>query len=195
MTYNNQKSGIMIQATVEDKAIVVNILTSSFKDNRSVNYIIRQDKKRLFRIRKLMEYAFDVCILSGSIILSDDKKGCALVVLPDKKKVSFKSVLLDIRLVYYCCGIMNVFKALKRESNIKSFHPTVSFKHLWFIGVNPADQNKGIGSSILNHVIKDDIPVYLETSTIKNLPWYKKAGFKIYSELDFGYTLYLLKKE
>lgn len=185
---------MMTQATLEDKEIVIDILVNSFQDNKSVNYIIKQDKKRLFRIRKLMEYSFDVCLLFGSIFLSDDKKGCALVLFPHRKKTSLKAIILDAKLVFYCCGIMNVSKALKRESKIKAFHPKHSFKHLWFIGVQPGEQNKGIGSAILKHVIEDHSPVYLETSTLKNLPWYKKFGFEIYSEMNLGYTLYLLKK-
>lgn len=184
----------MKQAKFEDKEIVIDILAKSFQDNKSVNYIIKQDKKRLFRIRKLMEYAFEICFLYGAVILSDDKKGCALILYPHKKKTTFRSVLLDARIAFYCCGIVNVIKALKRESKIKALHPKMPFKHLWFIGVNPDVQSKGIGSALLNHVIHDNIPVYLETSTLKNLPWYKKHGFDIYSELDLGYTLYLLKK-
>ena len=184
----------MILATSEDRHIVVDILTNSFQDNKSVNYIIKQDKKRLFRVRKLMEYAFDVCLLSGSIVLSDDRNGCALVLLPHTKKNTWKNLVLDVRLALQCCGIKNVIKALKRESQIKAFHPRSPYKHLWFIGVQPGEQNKGIGSSILKHLTQEDIPLYLETSTLKNLPWYKKYGFEIYSELDLGYTLYLLKK-
>ena len=185
---------MMTQAKLEDKEIVIDILVNSFRDNMSVNYIIKQDEKRLFRIRKLMEYSFDVCLLFGSVLLSEDKKGCALVLFPHRRKTSIKAILLDVKLVFYCCGIMNVSKALKRESKIKALHPKKPFKHLWFIGVQPGEQNKGIGSAILKHVINDDSPVYLETSTLKNIPWYKKFGFEIYSELDLGYTLYLLKK-
>jgi hypothetical protein len=185
---------MMTQATLEDKEIVINILVNSFQDNKSVNYIIKQDKKRLFRIRKLMEYSFDVCLLFGSILLSNDKKGCALVLFPHRRKTTIKSILLDVKLVYYCCGIVNVGKALKRESQIKALHPKQPFKHLWFIGVQPDEQNKGTGSAILKEIIDDDTPVYLETSTLKNLPWYKKFGFETYSVMNLGYTLYLLKK-
>jgi ribosomal protein S18 acetylase RimI-like enzyme len=181
-------------ATLKDREIIIDILVNSFQDNKSVNYIIKQDKKRLFRIRKLMEYSFDVCLLFGSIFISDDKKGCALVLYTNKRKSSFEAILLDVKLVLYCCGIMNVGKALKRESKIRAFHPKQPFTHLWFIGVLPSEQNKGIGSAILKHVINDDSTVYLETSTLKNLPWYKKFGFEIYNELSLGYTLYLLKK-
>ena len=70
----------MIKAKNTDRATVVDILTASFNDNQSVNYIIKQDNKRLERIKGLMEYSFDVCILFGDIFLSDDKKGCALLI-------------------------------------------------------------------------------------------------------------------
>jgi predicted N-acetyltransferase YhbS len=71
--------------------------------------------------------------------------------------------------------------------------------YLWFIGVYLAEQNKGIGSlllqEIIQHSIQNNRPIYLETSTIKNLPWYSKFGFKVYSEQDLSYRLYFLKRD
>lgn len=79
----------MIVATYKDKNLIVDILTKSFEDNKSVNYILKQDEKRIDRIRKLMEYSFEICNLFGEIFLSDDKKGCVLIMLSDKKKQHF----------------------------------------------------------------------------------------------------------
>ncbi|WP_244214270.1 GNAT family N-acetyltransferase [Pedobacter jejuensis] len=71
--------------------------------------------------------------------------------------------------------------------------------YLWFIGVDPVNQNTGIGSELLKEIIEDSRrkakPIYLETSTLKNLPWYKTFGFKIYNELELSYQLYFLKLE
>jgi hypothetical protein len=36
--------------------------------------------------------------------------------------------------------------------------------------------------------------VYLETSTLKNIPWYQRFGFTIYQEIDMGYQLSFLTK-
>ena len=44
----------MIRADYKDKERIVKILTGSFEDNRSVNYIIKQDRKRIQRIKHLM---------------------------------------------------------------------------------------------------------------------------------------------
>ncbi len=188
----------MIRAEYKDKDLIVNILGSSFDDNKSVNYIIKQDNKRVQRIKKLIEYSFDVCHLFGDVFLSDDKKGCALIVLPDKKKTNLKTILLDIKLIASCIGISNVKKAMNRESKITKLHPNELMYYLWFIGVEPSEQNKGIGSSLLANVINEAVlrkrSIYLETSTFKNIPWYEKFGFRVYNELDLGYKLFFLRK-
>ena len=189
----------MIKATYKDKDIVVNILAESFNDNQSVNYIVKQDKKRKQRIRKLMEYSFDNCYLYGEVFLTDEKSGCALILFPDKKKNNLKSILLDIKLIVSCIGISNAKKAMVRESKIKKLQTKKLMYYLWFIGVDQDQQNMGIGSALIKEVIEDanskQRPVYLETSTLKNIPWYEKFGFTIYNKLDLGYTLFFMKKE
>lgn len=189
----------MIKAVYSDKNLVVGILTDSFETNQSVNYIVKQDKKRVKRIRSLMDYSFEVCYSFGEVFLSDDKKACALILFPDKKKTTLKSILLDVKLILSSVGVSNIRKALNRESKIKAIQPKELMYYLWFIGVDPKHQNSGIGTELLNDVIKDsnlmERPIYLETSTLNNLPWYKKFGFDIYNELDLNYKLFFLKKE
>lgn len=196
ISFQNRVS--MIKAGYKDKDLVVNILADSFDDNKSVNYIIKQDNKRVQRIKGLMEYSFDVCMMFGDVFLSNDKKACALILLPDKKKTNLKSILLDLKLIVSCIGISNLKKAMERESKINKLHPKELMYYLWFIGVAPDEQNKGIGSKLLADVINEGISkgrsIYLETSTVKNIPWYEKFGFEIYNELDLGYKLVFLKK-
>ena len=71
--------------------------------------------------------------------------------------------------------------------------------YLWFIGVDPVVQNEGIGSKLLQEIIDysnvNNRSVYLETSTIRNLSWYEKFGFEIYSEQYLTYHLYFFKKD
>ncbi len=189
----------MIKAGYKDKNLVVDILTKSFDTNQSVNYIVKQDKNRIKRVRALMDYSFEVCYMFGNVFLSDNKKACALILFPDRKKTTLTSILLDIKLILSCVGLGNIKKALGRESKIKKIQPNELMYYLWFIGVDPEYQNTGIGSELLNAIITDSHlkkrTIYLETSTLKNLPWYQKFGFQIYSELDLSYKLFFLKKE
>lgn len=193
------KNGGMIRAGIEDKNQIVEILSNAFDDNKSVNYIIQQDAKRKQRIRNLMAYSFDICHSFGDVFLSEDKKGCALILLPDKKKTTLRSVLLDTKLAVSAIGLTNIKKAMEREAAINKIHPDGIIYYLWFIGVDPADQGNGVGSKLLESVIQKGLSqkriICLETSTIKNLPWYEKHGFKTYRDLDFGYKLYCMRRE
>jgi ribosomal protein S18 acetylase RimI-like enzyme len=189
----------MIRAEKKDKELVIEILARSFNHNKSVNYIIKQDSKKDLRLRSLMAYSFDVCHVDGDVLLSDDKNACALVLFPDKKKTTLRSVWWDIRLILDCIGLSNIRKVLVREAELKKRHPKKLLYYLWYIGVDPAAQHKGAGSRLLTEVMEHsktlNRPIYLETSTEENLPWYRKHGFRIYNELDLGYKIYFLKQE
>ncbi|MBE9462460.1 GNAT family N-acetyltransferase [Dyadobacter subterraneus] len=95
--------------------------------------------------------------------------------------------------------MINISKVMARERAIKSNYPDLLMSYLWFIGVHPQSQNKGIGKILLEEVIEDsrkiNRPVYLETSSEKNVSWYLKSGFELYHELDLGYNLFMFRKE
>lgn len=188
----------MKKAAYADKNLVIDILAKSFDTNASVNYIIKQDKNREKRIRALMNYSFEVCKAFGDVFLSDNNNACALIIYPDKKKATLKSTLLDLKLILKAVGIKNIRRTIKREKLISSIQPKIPMAYLWFIGVYSVAQGQGIGSKLFQEIIdyndSNNLPLYLETSTVKNLPWYKKFGFEIYSEQDLTYHLYFLKK-
>lgn len=179
------------------KSVVVDILSRSFDDNKSVNYVVKQDSNRGERIRGLMDYSFKVCDAFGDVWMSDDNVACTLVLYPDKKKTSLNAISWDAKLALSVIGLDRVGKVLGRESKIKSHHPKQPFSYLWFIGVPPESQGKGKGSQLLEEVIQrsdeQGRQVYLETSVDRNLPWYKAHGFEIFQTLDLTYQLYMLR--
>jgi ribosomal protein S18 acetylase RimI-like enzyme len=89
-----------------------------------------------------------------------------------------------------------VSSVLNREKQLKKYHPNEPYYYLWFIGVHPESQNQGIGSiffkDVLDECDKNARLIYLETSVLRNLPWYEKFGFEIYRELPIEYKLYLM---
>ncbi|MEN7551641.1 GNAT family N-acetyltransferase [Rapidithrix thailandica] len=177
------------------KSLVVDILSKSFDKNQSILYVVKDGVSRARNIRKLMEYSFNICLEYGEVWLSEDRKACCLILLPDRKKSSVKRIFWEVQLAFH----INVLKTLKREARIKKYHPDIPFCYLWFIGVDPASQGQGIGSQLLEEVIREyekrERPVYLETSTLQNIPWYEKAGFEVFREVELSYKLFLLKRE
>jgi ribosomal protein S18 acetylase RimI-like enzyme len=188
----------MRRATELDRDLVIEILAESFDDNRSVNYIVKPDKNRQQRIKALMSYSFDMCSLFGEVYINEEKTGCALILYPHKKKTTLKALWLDLKLVVNSIGISRAGKAMSRESQIKGRYPKEPFYYLWFIGVNKSAQHQGEGSKLLSEVIKDaekqSLPILLETSTLKNIPWYNRFNFETYDEIEFTYPLFMLKR-
>ena len=189
----------MISDSQNQKQTVVDILSKAFDGNASVNFVVGLNGNRRKRIRGLMEYCYEYSELAGDILISTDRKGCALVLSSEKTSSSWKTILLDIRLAIKVIGVHRLHLVLAREQRIKKLHPDKTYYHLWFIGVNPMDQSKGVGSKLLKEIIdasdRNGKPIYLETSVESNLPWYQKFGFDIYHKIDLGYTLYLLRRE
>lgn len=124
-----------------DKPKVIRILTSAFINNPSVNYIIKQDRKKRERIEALMDYSFEVCFNSGKVLLNDNETACALVSFPDKKS-SISSVLNDINFVINAVGLGGVTKAMQREKIIHANYPNSNIYYLWFIGVDQDQQGR-----------------------------------------------------
>jgi ribosomal protein S18 acetylase RimI-like enzyme len=189
----------MIPASKDHKTIVVDILSKSFDENQSINYIVKQDDKRKDRIRHLMDYCFEMCLIKGQIFLSEDLSGCALIMQPERKAGFIETALLDMKLALRSIGLSRAGKVMKREKLIKAHQPAEPFYYLWFVGVYPDFQGKGIGSKLLDEIFqyykKDERPFYLETSVLTNLPWYKKYGFEIINEIDIGYKLFQMVRK
>jgi GNAT superfamily N-acetyltransferase len=188
----------MIKAAAEDKPLILDILSKSFDNNRSVNYIIKSGNSHKKCIHALMDYSFEICNLFGEVFLSDDRSACVLILYPHRKSFLLKTIWLDIKLIFNAVGLSGVAKVMKREAQIKKIQPKEDMAYLWFIGVDPAKQHMGIGSKLLSEIItyttRKQLSVYLETSTPENLSWYKRFGFEIYDRLLLGYTLFFFKR-
>lgn len=188
----------MIKAEKKDKQAVTDILTDAFFENRSVNYVIPQDQRKKAKIIKLMAYSFDVCHAFGEVYLSDCRRACALVLYPDRKRTTLQSIWWDLKLAATVFGPARTIRVLSREQLIRKHHPSFPFFYLWFIGVQKGSRHAGIGKQLMQELLQlsreQQKPVYLETSTPENVPWYQKQGFEVYAEESLSYKLYFLRK-
>jgi ribosomal protein S18 acetylase RimI-like enzyme len=188
----------MRKATLSDKSHIVHLLTVSFDDNKSVNYVAKQDQHRVKRIQRMMAYSFDRCFAFGEVWISEDQQACALIEFPEQKRTSIRTLWWDVKLALSVIGLDRVGAVLKRDAMIKANHPKEPIAYLWFLGVDQSVQGKGVGTALMHEVIakceQDKRPIYLETSMLRNLPFYKKLGFEIFQTLELTYTLYQLRR-
>ena len=70
------------------------------------------------------------------------------------------------------------------------FHPSEPHWYLTFLGVDPAQQHKGYGSSLLKHGLarcdENREPAYLESTNPRNTPLYERHGFRILGTIQVG---------
>ena len=158
---------------------IVSILAQAFEKNRSVSFVVKQDSKKDQRIKLLMVYSLFRAYHFGKVFMNADKTACALVVDSSKKRLTFQSLIWDLKLIIQCVGLFNLPRVLKREKILKTFHPKGKFYHLWYVGVKPENQRKGLGTNVLRQILQDcnDAPIYLETSSEENFPFFEKFGF------------------
>lgn len=66
-------------------------------------------------------------------------------------------------------------------------HPEEDHWYLAQIGVDPSAQGRGVGSSLMKHVLAqvdaEHLPAYLESSNPLNIPLYERFGFEIVGEI------------
>jgi ribosomal protein S18 acetylase RimI-like enzyme len=71
-----------------------------------------------------------------------------------------------------------------------SYHPHEPHWYLPWIGVDPAQQRKGLGSTLLTHALRAcdaaGTPAYLESSNPENIPLYQRHGFEVMGTIQVG---------
>jgi GNAT superfamily N-acetyltransferase len=83
-------------------------------------------------------------------------------------------------------GVYGLGRWLTWLSRIDKQHPKSPHYYLEFIGVDPAWQGNGLGSSILHHLVskadQDRVGCFLETGNPRNVPLYQRFGFQTVAE-------------
>lgn len=191
----------MIKASNKDKKTVVDILTSAFEgytDDNSINLIVKQDEKRVQRMRVLMGYLFERAMLFGEVFLSNDKQACILIKHTEKEKITLKTVRFDIELVFKCIGVERLIKVIKRQYVANRYYPKEKHIRPIITGVKSgAKGNIKAGKlmlSVLKHYSANELPVIIDTVSEYNLKLYQKIGFKVINkETSLGFPIYFLR--
>ncbi len=191
----------MLRAQKEDKTLVVNILLEAFepiKVDNSINFVVKQDKKRGKRMRVLMEYLFDKALRTGAIYVSDNRAGCLLITYADKDSFSISKVVSTLRLVFKTIGIDRVKKVLRRQAIIKRNYPEGNYIRPMIFAVKNEYRGTTTAAKLVLEVFKvfkdNQLPIIVDTASEHHVRLYQKFGLKIFKkEQELGFPIYLLR--
>ncbi|WP_244534542.1 GNAT family N-acetyltransferase [Hyphomicrobium sp. CS1GBMeth3] len=70
------------------------------------------------------------------------------------------------------------------------YHPEEAHWYLPLIGVDPAHQGKGHGDALMRYALeqidREKVPAYLEASSPRNIPFYRRHGFEELGTIQVG---------
>ena len=79
-------------------------------------------------------------------------------------------------------------RALRVMTTVERQHPRSAHWYLAVLGTDPVHQGKGIGSALLAPVLErcdhEGVGAYLESSKNSNIPFYRRHGFEVTSEIS-----------
>ncbi len=191
----------MIRAEKADKPMVVNILLEAFeplKEDNSINFVVKQDKKREQRMRVLMEYLFDKAMRTGAVFLSNNRASCLLITYAEKDRFSLKKMLSTLNLVFNCIGVMRVQKVLRRQRIIQRNYPNGNYIRPMIFAVKNEYRGTTTAAKLILEVFRDfknnELPVIVDTASKDHVKLYKKFGLKTYKkEVELGFPIYLMR--
>jgi ribosomal protein S18 acetylase RimI-like enzyme len=187
MSYELEMVLKVTQSNVHD---TVRILTGAFWNDPLVEYLFPDDGKRLEQLGTFFRVNLKFSMAAGEVYGTSSMLGCAVWLFPgDKSKPRLSRVELP----------SERFRSLLDEESLRRY---VDFEHfmsdrhinlmcpsfclLLFLGVEENQRRRGIGSRLIQPVLKfaDEakLPCILDTMNEDNLPFYRKHGFTVCQE-------------
>lgn len=164
-----------------------NILAHAFNDDPIFRYFARE-QARINTIKLLAKTALRYSQSYNHVYTTtNDLKGIAAWIPPGKFPLN------DLRLLQLGLYALPFKLRLSRLRQLISLFLTIEEHHkhdipqphwyLFMLGVSPAYQRQGIGSLLLQPIIKqadkEKLPCYLETSTEGGVRFYQRLGFEV----------------
>ena len=188
----------MKRAKFEDKNVVVDILTKSFKNDPHINFLLEKSKNKN-KLRIIMEYVFEESFNKGEIYLNEDNTAVALWNTSKKEKFSLRYIYRNLSFLLNI-GIESTLRILKMDKLVYKYHPkNGQYAHLYTIGVLPESQGKGYARKMIDFMVekmsKTKSALYLETANSTNIGIYNKIGFHVFQTIDVdGHKLFCMNR-
>jgi GNAT superfamily N-acetyltransferase len=173
------------RATPEDVPELRGVLARAFDEDPLMNCLVLQDERRALR----MDRMFEVLLRQLSSSLSDtyttrDRAGAA--VWKREMKMPLRDQLRLLPAFARISGWARLPALLQMLHYMESLHARLLPEPHWMLlllGVDPAQQRRGLGSLLLGPVLaqcdRERSKAYLETSRVENLEFYGRHGFEV----------------
>lgn len=171
-------------AGTPDAAAITAVLCRAFDADPVMNWVLRQDAGRGAAFEWMFGLSMALTLPHGEVYTTDDLTGAALWTPPGKWswRAGWFTQLKQAPGFVRSIGVRRLRRVALAVAALEARHPTQPHFYLFQLAVDPPVQGRGIGSALLQHVLRrcdrDGLPAYLENSNPRNTPLYERHGFK-----------------
>jgi ribosomal protein S18 acetylase RimI-like enzyme len=178
-----------VQATAADAEEVARTLADAFAVDPLMNWMLRADAKRdAVRLGLFRTWVGEEGVKAGRI--DRPAGGGAAAIWMPFEWLGPTPILVELRglpAMLRATGLARFKRLSAIRRDMDAHHPKDRrHAYLWFLGVAPAAQGRGVGSALLRaanaRLDAEALPAYLETTTPRNVALYRRHGFEVISE-------------
>ncbi|MEP6967234.1 MAG: GNAT family N-acetyltransferase [Pseudomonadota bacterium] len=178
-----------VEAGASDLPGVCGDLSAAFSDDVMFDWFLRADSRRDLARARFFRLLISRMAFGVGRIERPAGGGAAAVWMPFEflKPTPILQELRSLPTFLFTTGLARFSRLLALRADMDKHHP-MERRHvyLWFLGVAPAAQGRGVGSRLLkvgtNRLDAAGEPAYLETQTERNVGLYQRHGFEVVSK-------------
>lgn len=169
-----------------DHEVAINAITLGFVSDPVMRWAWPDPKAYLETMPKFSE-AFGAKAFSNDTAHIVDEGKAAALWLPPGEQVDADPVVTVLTASMSSERLDEMLYILEEMEN---YHPD---EDCWYLSIIAADANfmgQGLGAALMKHALREadekGLPAYLESSNIRNVPFYERHGFEVMGEIQIG---------
>jgi ribosomal protein S18 acetylase RimI-like enzyme len=174
------------RASSEDRALLVDMITRAFAADPPSRWLYPDDRDYWRFFPRFVEAFGGSAIDSGTADMAADAGAAALWLPPGAHpdEAALGALLEE------SVDPARIDTAFSLFEQMAGHHPAGPHWYLPLIGVAPGYQGQGHGSMLLEHAAarcdRDQLPAYLESTSPRSVPLYRRHGFEVMAEIRVG---------
>ncbi len=188
----------MVLSSLADKEHILKILEVAFESNPTMISLSKVKHEKI-DIRPILEYTFHYSLARQGIYLSDDRS-CVAFFINSTVKGGIMEKWYLIKLILTGVRINKILSICFHLKKIKDSKPRKSkYYHFWFLGSKNSNviSNTKFVNELLSIANEANLPVFAETTLLKNVHVFSRFGFNTYKIIKSNalkLKVFLMKK-